>query len=319
MWAIMRATARPFGAPAANAGRAGSPRAPTARSAMFCALSRALAQTSTARSISSGASSAHCSACMPPSEPPTAACSRSHAEVAQQRAVHGDEVADGEQREVQAVRLAGRGVRSTTARSCPGSRRAGSRRSRRSGRCRPACRGRRACSHQLGRVARRRSARGRRRPRWRRRRRACRRSRRRRRPARASRPTRARAARRRRRAGPRWVSPGSCRDEMTPGVEPGEVQPAVEARVLDLHAAVRYDLQPGLVGDPHRLVAVQPELDPERAGARRDRLLGDAGQVVGLAAEDVDDVGLAGQVGERRVGLAGRGSRPRAGVTGQTS
>ena len=50
------------------------------------------------------------------------------AERAQQRAVHGDHVADREQREVQPVALAGRGVRSTPARSSPCSRRGCSRR-----------------------------------------------------------------------------------------------------------------------------------------------------------------------------------------------
>ena len=48
---------------------------------------------------------------MPPSEPPTAACSSLDAELAQQRAVHGDHVADREEREVQAVALTRRRVR----------------------------------------------------------------------------------------------------------------------------------------------------------------------------------------------------------------
>ena len=77
MWAIMRATARPFGAPSANCGSPRIAARATAEKPMFWALSRALAQIATARSTSSGASSAHCSACMPPSEPPIAVCSRS--------------------------------------------------------------------------------------------------------------------------------------------------------------------------------------------------------------------------------------------------
>src|SRR3954470_6925677 len=72
--------------------------------------------------------------------------------------------------------------------------------------------------------------------------------------------------------------------------------------MLDLHAAVGDHVELGLVRDPHRLVAVQPELDPQRARARRHGLLRDAGKVVG-AAEDVDDVGLARQLGQRRIGL----------------
>ena len=70
MWAIMRANAIPAAPSCRIAARA------VFENAMFCAVSRALAQTSTARSISVGWSSAHCSACMPPSEPPIAVCSR---------------------------------------------------------------------------------------------------------------------------------------------------------------------------------------------------------------------------------------------------
>ncbi len=69
MWAIMRATS--IASWVRIAWRA------TFENAMFCAVRRALAHTSTARSISSGWSSAHCRICMPPSEPPTAAYSRS--------------------------------------------------------------------------------------------------------------------------------------------------------------------------------------------------------------------------------------------------
>ena len=43
---------------------------------MFCAVSRAEAQTSTPRSTSPGWSIAHCSTCMPPREPPIAPCTR---------------------------------------------------------------------------------------------------------------------------------------------------------------------------------------------------------------------------------------------------
>ena len=78
---------------------------------------------------SSGWSSAHCSTCMPPSEPPIAAEQPLDAEVAQQRAVHAHEVGDGEEREAQPVRLARRRVDRHRARSCRGSRRAGWRRS----------------------------------------------------------------------------------------------------------------------------------------------------------------------------------------------
>ena len=48
----------------------------TAEKAMFWAESRLLAQTITAEPSSSGASSAHWSACIPPRDPPTAASGR---------------------------------------------------------------------------------------------------------------------------------------------------------------------------------------------------------------------------------------------------
>ena len=49
----------------------------TAEKAMFWAERRLLAQMISAAPSSSGASSAHCSTCMPPSEPPMAASGRS--------------------------------------------------------------------------------------------------------------------------------------------------------------------------------------------------------------------------------------------------
>src|SRR3954447_20316546 len=84
------------------------------------------------------------------------------------------------------------------------------------------------------------------------------------------------------------------------GVEAREVQAAMEARVLDLHAAVGDDVEPGRGSDLRRLVGVQPELHPERARARLDRLARHARQLIG-AAEDVDDVRPPRKLGERRV------------------
>ena len=103
MWAIMRATS--IASWVRIAWRA------TFQNAMFCAVSRAVAHTSTARSISSGmverplqdlhAAERAADRGVQPLDP----------ELAQQRAVHGDHVAHREQREVQPVALAGRGVR----------------------------------------------------------------------------------------------------------------------------------------------------------------------------------------------------------------
>ena len=65
----------------------------TAEKAMFWAERRLLAQIASAAPSSPGASSAHCSACMPPSEPPMAASGRSTPEVAHQRALDAHQVA----------------------------------------------------------------------------------------------------------------------------------------------------------------------------------------------------------------------------------
>ena len=79
---------------------------------------------------------------MPPSDPPATAASRVDAELVEERALGAHHVGDGDDREVRPVGPAGRRVRSTTAPSCRGSRRAGWCRRRRSGRCRTPCRGR---------------------------------------------------------------------------------------------------------------------------------------------------------------------------------
>src|SRR3954454_7597181 len=84
------------------------------------------------------------------------------------------------------------------------------------------------------------------------------------------------------------------------GVEPREVQTAVETRVLDLHATVGDDVEAGRRSDLRGLVAVEPELHPHDPLPRLDGLTRDAGKLVG-APEDVDDVGLARQLGQRRV------------------
>ena len=65
----------------------------TAENAMFWAERRVETQTSTACPSSPGWSIAHCSTCIPPSEPPIAACGPLDAEVGEQPAVDGHEVA----------------------------------------------------------------------------------------------------------------------------------------------------------------------------------------------------------------------------------
>ena len=122
MWAIMRATS-------IASWREDRVRARPSRtrcSARSAARSRRRARR--ARSRPGGRAPTAGSACRRASRR-SRACTRVDAERAQQRAVHLDEVADGEQREVEPVRLAGRRDRPTTARSSPCSRRAGSRRS----------------------------------------------------------------------------------------------------------------------------------------------------------------------------------------------
>ena len=172
---------------------------------------------------------------MPPSEPPTAACSFGDAERAQQRAVHGDHVADREQREVQPVALARSPGSSTPARSCPCSRRGCSRRStwkRSVSTALPGPDQRVPPDRRLG-VAGQRVADVDDRVRGiavasRRRSPAARRARR----TRASDPP-ARTS----------VSATRALGGDDAGVEAREVQAAVEARVLDLHAAVGDDVE----------------------------------------------------------------------------
>src|SRR5690606_25614803 len=86
------------------------------------------------------------------------------------------------------------------------------------------------------------------------------------------------------------------------GVEAGEVQAAVEAGVLDLDAAVHDDVEARVLRDLRRLLVPRAELQPQRLRAHRDGLAGDARQIL-VAAEDIDDVGHDGQVGERGIRL----------------
>ena len=119
---------------------------------MFCAVSRALRADHGARSTSSGWSIAHCSTCMPPSEPPIAAEQPLDRRGGRSSApVHRDEVgapcSSGKRRPYGSPVA---GSRRGRARSCPGSRRGGWRRRRRSGRCRAACPGRSGCPTSRG-------------------------------------------------------------------------------------------------------------------------------------------------------------------------
>ena len=95
-----------------------------------------VAQTPIPERSSCGWSIAHCSTCMPPSEPPIAASGRWTPRWASSAPVDAHEVGDGEEREAQPVRPARRRIRRRRARRAAGSRRAGWRRPRRSGRCR---------------------------------------------------------------------------------------------------------------------------------------------------------------------------------------
>ena len=85
MCAIIRATERPLRGnvlrlrkrPSLNAESRMIACLPTAEKAMFCAVRRLDAAKISARPMSSGWLSAHCSTCMPPSDPPTTAAKRS--------------------------------------------------------------------------------------------------------------------------------------------------------------------------------------------------------------------------------------------------
>ena len=83
---------------------------------MFWAESRELAHASTTESSSPGASSTHCSACMPPSEPPITQREPLDAEVPAERPVHGHEIGHRERGKAQRVGEARRRVERARAR-----------------------------------------------------------------------------------------------------------------------------------------------------------------------------------------------------------
>ena len=262
---------------------------------MFCALSRALAQISTARSTSCGWSSAHCSACIPPSEPPIAACSRSTPSSREQRAVDAHEVADAEEREVEAVGLAGLRVD----RRRPGRPAAAAEQVRADdeealGVDRLAGADQRVPPHRRLRVAGQRVADEDRR--------------------------RARVAvglvghldRREPRPGfEDDLAQSRVRfDEITPVSKPARCSPPWKRacsiftqRLVTTSSSASCAIRTASSECSPSWIHSAPAPASIACSAT-------SGQVVGLA-EDVDDVGLARQVGERRVGLAGRGSRRR--------
>ena len=91
---------------------------PTSWKAMFCAECRAVVAITSTRAARSGKLAARLSACIPPIEPPTTACSRVDPERVEQRDLRADHVADGDDREAHAVGLAV-GARRCRARSSP--------------------------------------------------------------------------------------------------------------------------------------------------------------------------------------------------------
>ena len=231
------------------------------------------------------------------------------AERAQQRAVHLGEVADGEQREVEPVRLAGRGVD----RRRPG---------------RPLAPAEQVRADDVEAVGVDRLARADQRvppdrrlgvagqrvadvdDRERRRRRSAR--------------TRSRAARspRRTRASDRLAGrasqPRVRREEMTPVSNPARCSPPWKRACSIFTQRLETTSRPAAMRDLHRLVAVQPELHPERAGARVDRLAARrpaAGRRAGRRRR-----GRAAPAARPATGsTARRGSSDSFGVTGHTS
>src|SRR5688572_31134669 len=73
--------------------------------------------------------------------------------------------------------------------------------------------------------------------------------------------------------------------------------PAVE---LDSQAMILHDVEPRLGRLRRGGVVDEPELEPDRAGAGRDRVLDDGREMLD-APERVDEVGWLGKVGQRRV------------------
>src|SRR3712207_7419216 len=56
--------------------------------------------------------------------------------------------------------------------------------------------------------------------------------------------------------------------------------------VLDLEAPVHHDLEPGVLRAPGDVLVPQPQLQPQRPRADRQRLVEHLGQVRGLAEQD---------------------------------
>ena len=94
----------------------------------------------------------------------------------------------------------------------------------------------------------------------------------------------------------------SRRASMTPVSNPARWSPPAKRACSIFRQRSWTTSRPALGRSFGGRVVAQPELEPQRLGAARDRLLGDRRQVVG-AAERVDDVGRFGQVGERGVHL----------------
>jgi len=68
------------------------------------------------------------------------------------------------------------------------------------------------------------------------------------------------------------------------GVEAGQVQAAVETGMLNLHAAVHHDVEPGGFRFLRHVLVPGAQLQPQCLGARGDGFIQNARQVVVLAA-----------------------------------
>ena len=105
------------------------------------------------------------------------------------------------------------------------------------------------------------------------------------------------------------------RDVINPLFSPLVDKAAAKTRVLDLHAAIDDDVQPGRVGERDRLVVDDAVLKPNRLSTGCNRLVHDGDQFA-RPAKDVDEIGRAARRGvrrQRRKGFRRRRSRRASG------
>ena len=98
---------------------------------------------------------------------------------------------------------------------------------------------------------------------------------------------------------------------------PAQPSPPKRRAVLDLHAAVLDDLEPGGLGLAPRLLVRHAELHPQHLRADGDGFVGERGDLL-APAEAVDDVDLVRDLRQRLVALLAQYRRRTSDSPGST-